>query len=275
MPETVRILEFELLLLAIARRYGLDLTGYARKSLMRRIQHFKEKAGLHHFSELLPRVLHDRTFFMRLLTDISVSVTELFRDPQVFFMVRRLIFPKLKAHPYLKIWHAGCATGEEVYSLAILLHECQLLERATIYATDISGSALDKARHGIYDKNELAKGLENYKKAGGIFDLKDYYIEKYEHIRFHRFLRASIAFAEHDLVSGAPFGEINLIFCRNVFIYFDRLLQNKVAQKFASSLVDGGLLVLGTSESLQFIEANRHFENLSAIHKLYRKIAAT
>lgn len=272
MPDvTLENLELELLLTALSKRYGLDLTGYARTSLRRRIKHFIDKIGLKCFSDLIPRVVHDYAFFLSLLADIAVSVTELFRDPQVFFSINKLLFPLLKDLPYIKIWHAGCATGEEVYSLAILLHEAKLLDKTTIYATDISYSSIEKARHGIYEKRELLKSSSNYKKAGGVMELKDYYIEKYEHIRFHSFLRQNITFAEHDLVSGDPFGEINLIFCRNVFIYFDRPLQNQVTHKFANSLVDDGILVLGTSESLQFLEMGQYFSSLLPKHKIYTK----
>lgn len=262
--------EFEGLLVGVARRYGVDLTGYSRISLMRRVSHFTKKSGIQ-FSELKPRVLGDQSFFQRFLNDISVSVTEFFRDPPVFFTVVKRVLPYLAHLPYLKIWHAGCATGQEVFSLAILLHEAKLLSRSTIYATDINHNSILTARQGIYEKKELLRSASSYKKSGGLYDLSDYYTEKYEHIRFCRFLRNRIAFAEHELVSQATLAEINVLFCRNVFIYFDRELQKKVIKKFSDSVVPGGFLVLGTSESLQFVDDQSSFENYFLPHRIYRR----
>lgn len=272
MPDkNINNLEFELLLTALTKRYGLDLRGYARTSLLRRLTYFLDTSKLNHLSELIPRLLHDHSFLVNLLSHIAVSVTEFFRDPHVFQKFRHSILPLLRSQPYLKIWHAGCATGEEVYSLAIILHELQMLDKSTIYATDINSEALDKARLGIYDKKELLRSKYNYKRSGGILDLSEYFSERYEYIRFHHYLRNNIIFAQHDLVSDDPFGEINIIFCRNVFIYFDRPLQNSTAQKFASGLIENGILVLGASESLQFVDTAHQFEEISPTYRIYRR----
>lgn len=271
MSETLNNLEFELLLSAIKRRYGVDLAGYARGSLMRRVEHFIGKFGLCHSSELLPRILQDRDFFCRFINDISVSVTEFYRDPSTFFTIATRVLPNLSHLPYLKIWHAGCASGQEAYSLAVLLYETGLLDKSTIYATDINHAALDRARQGIYEKAELLRALQNYKIAGGSSDLYDYCTEKYEYVRFHAFLRTRIAFAHHDLVSHTHFSEINLLLCRNVFIYFDRELQKILTEKFANSLVDDGFLVLGNSESMQFIDTRQQFDCQWAEHRIYKR----
>lgn len=271
MSELMSAYEFDGLLSEVDRRYGVDLTGYSRTSLMRRVSHFIRASNLNNASELPCRVVQDYAFFRRFLSEISVSVTAFFRDPHVFLAVAKRILPTFANFPYLKIWHAGCATGQEAYSLALLLHEAKLLSRSTIYATDIVPEALEAAREGIYEKAELLRSSSNYKKSGGVHDLSDYYTEKYDHVRFHRFLRGKIAFAEHSLISEAYLSEINLLFCRNVFIYFDRELQKKVAEKFSDSIVDGGFLILGTSESLQFIDVKNRFSNYSPLHKIYRK----
>lgn len=268
-------LKFELLLTTIHRRYEVDLAGYGQKSLRRRVLDFIKNNDISDVAELVPKVLNDRAFFVRLLSDMVVSVTEMFRDPSVFLALRTSILPRLKQLPYLKIWHAGCATGEEVYSLAIILHELDMLETATIYGTDICIPVLDKAKQGIYSNKDKARWEQNYISSGGRGNFSDYYLERYEHFRFHRFLRTNITFAEHDLVRKAPFGEVNLILCRNVLIYFDRPLQNQVAQTFAESLVDGGILVLGSNETLNFLDAKSHFSCLSSTTKIYEKLATT
>lgn len=268
-------LKFDLLLTSIHRRYGVDMTGYSQKSLRRRVLDFIKNNDIGDVADLLPRVINDRTFFVRLLSDMVVSVTEMFRDPPVFLALRQEILPRFKNFPYVKIWHAGCATGEEVFSLAIMLHELNMLETATIYGTDICLRVLDKAKQGIYSNKDLAKWEDNYIKSGGVCNFRNYFIERYEHFRFHGFLRKNITFAEHDLVRKEPFGEINLILCRNVLIYFDRPLQNQVTQTFAESLVESGVLVLGLNETLNFLEAKRHFLCLSSTAKIYQKLAAS
>lgn len=263
--------EFEYLLASVINRYGVDLTGYSRNSLMRRVINFKRKVGIAHLAQLSHRLLHDRSLFAHFLNDISVSVTQFFRDPQVFLSLKKLVFPVLSALPCIKIWHAGCASGQEVFSIAILLHEAGLLERATIYATDISSNALTQARESIYTLSELQTSKMPYEKAGGEFNLKDYYTEKYDYVRFKTFLRKKIIFAEHDLVTQAPLAQVDLLLCRNVFIYFDRALQKIVTEKFSDVLSDESFLVLGNSESLQFVDDKQNFFSLCPGKQIYQR----
>jgi len=267
----VEDLELELLLNGIFRRYGYDFRHYSQASIRRRVKHFLAKSGQEHITDITARMLHDQEFFKQLLEDFSVTVTEMFRDPDVYAALRRDVVPFLRTYPFLKIWHAGCASGEEVYSLAILLKEEGLYDRATIYATDFNETVLARAKQGIYPIGEVKKYIDNYRKAGGSGSLTDYFDAHYEAVIMSQALKKNITFARHNLVSDQVFGEMNLILCRNVLIYFDKTLQGRVLGLFDDSLVRGGFLCLGKKESLQFSEIYTHYEEVDKRMQIYRK----
>lgn len=268
-------IEIDLLLESIYRRYGYDFRAYARASIERRIRLFLSAAGCATVSEMIPQVLHDAAFFSRLLPYFSIPVTEMFRDPWVYLAVREQVVPLLRTWPHVKIWHAGCATGEEVYSLAIVLKEEGLYDRATIYATDFSGAALDQARAGTYEIDKLQEATRNYQQAGGKASLADYYHAAYGAAAMDPALRERIVFSGHNLASDSVFGEMHLVFCRNVLIYFNRELQDRALGLFAESLVHGGFLCLGSKESLQFSALHGHFEAVDRKARLYKKTGAS
>lgn len=259
--------EMTLLLEAMARCRGYDFRNYSPASLKRRVTSFMAKSGCRQLSELIPRLIHDRNFFDEMLLEITVTVTEMFRDPAVYRSLRNHVVPILKTYPTLRIWHAGCSTGEEVYSMAILLEEEGLLGRTQIYATDINEAALRQAKDGIYGIEKIKEYTANYQQAGGQHSLSDYYHAKYDSVIMRRSLGDRIVFAQHNLISDASFGAMHLIVCRNVLIYFDETLQNRVLKLFQESLVSKGLLLLGTKESLLFSEVKDHFCKLPGVEK--------
>jgi chemotaxis protein methyltransferase CheR len=265
-------IEIDLLLEAIFRRYGYDFRDYARASIERRIRLFLSGSGCATVSEMIPRVLHEAEFFSRLAPYFSIPVTEMFRDPWVYRALREQVVPLLRTWPHIKIWHAGCATGEEVYSLAIVLKEEGLYERATIYATDFSDTALEQARAGTYEIDRLQEATRNYQKAGGKASLADYYHAAYGAAAMDPALRERIVFSSHNLASDSVFGEMHLVLCRNVLIYFNRELQDRALGLFAESLVHGGFLCLGTKEDLQFSAVNGRFEAVDREARLYKKM---
>ncbi|OQX96483.1 chemotaxis protein CheR [candidate division KSB1 bacterium 4572_119] len=266
-------IEIELLLEAIYQKYGYDFRKYSRASIKRRILHRLAKTDLDSVSEMQHRLLYDVEFFDKLLLDLSVNVTEMFRDPNFYLDVRKEVFPVLKTYPYLKIWHAGCATGEEVYSLAIMLREEGLYDRALIYATDFNEVVLKKAKQGIIPLNEIQKYTANYQKAGGKESFADYYTAKYNSALIDQSLKKNIVFSDHNLATDGVFGEMNLIFCRNVLIYFKKELQNRVIGLFRESLCNLGFLCLGSKESLMFSEYEKNFEPTVKETKIFRKIS--
>lgn len=216
-------------------------------------------------------LIHDETFFNKLLLDLSINVTEMFRDPWVYTKVREIIVPHLKTYPYIKVWHAGCSAGQEVYSMGILLEEEGIKERAQIYATDFNEMILEKAKEGIYPMDAIREYTANYQKAGGKQSFSDYYTANYENVVIKQSLKDKVLFSSHNLVTDGVFGEMNLIFCRNVLIYFDRDLQNRVFKLFYDSLCPGGFLCLGSKESLKFSEVDDLFEPVAKREKIYRK----
>lgn len=272
-PVDVDAIEVDLLIEAIYRRYGYDFRSYARASLERRIRDFQASAGCASVSEMIPRVLHDAAFSARLVHHFSIPVTELFRDPWVYRAVREQIVPVLRTWPHVKVWLAGCATGEEVYSLAIVLRETGLCQRTTLYATDFNEEALARAREGIYPIERLPDASRNYQRAGGAGSLADYYHAAYDSAVMDGALRQRIVFASHNLVSDSAFGEMHLVFCRNVLIYFNPDLQERVLQLFSDSLVNGGFLCLGTKETLPFTPADAAFEAVDRKARIYKKRA--
>ncbi len=266
-------LEVELLLEAIFRRYGFDFREYAPASLKRRLGRRMQAEGLATVSALQERVLHDPLVMERLLLDLSVNVTAMFRDPGFYARLRELVVPLLRTYPFTRIWVAGCSTGEEVISLAILLSEEGLYERTRIYATDINEVVLDRARDGVYPLDKMREYTENYLRAGGTRAFSEYYVARYEGALFSRSLLDNVVFAQHNLVSDRGFNEFNLILCRNVMIYFDRPLQNRVHELFYDSLETFGVLGLGHKESLHFTPFEDRYEALDPQERLFRKVA--
>lgn len=264
-------IEITLLLEAIYRRYGYDFRSYTQASIGRQVRQFRLSSGCSTISEMIPKALHDEIFFSRLVRSFSVPVTELFRDPFVYKTVREKVVPVLRNWPHIKVWHAGCASGEEVYSLAILLKEEGLYERATLYATDFNEEVLERARTGIYDISKLREATRNYQQAGGQGSLSEYYHAGYDAAVMDAALRERMVFASHNLASDSVFGEMHLVFCRNVLIYFNRELQNRALGLFTESLVDGGFLCLGTKEDIQFTAASGDYEELDRQARIFTK----
>ena len=264
-------IEIELVLEGIHRRYGYDFRHYAMASLKRRLRRRMQLAGLEHLSQLLPAVIHDEAFFETFLKDLSITVTEMFRDPPFYKQLRKHVIPALKTYPFIKIWHAGCATGEEVYSLAIVLQEEGYLDRAQIYATDFNTHSLEVAREGIYALDKIQQYTANYNRSGGRASFSDYYRARFSAAKMDDALKRNITFAYHNLVTDGVFGEMNLIVCRNVLIYFDRTLQDHVLRLFFDSLCRRGFLCLGTKETPEFSGLASGFEQLSSKARIYRR----
>lgn len=265
-------LEIELLLEGVFRHYGFDFRSYAYASIRRRLWKRIEAEALTSISALQALVLHDTGAMQRLLLDLSVSVTAMFRDPAFYKVFRTEVVPLLRTYPFIRIWHAGCSTGEEVYSTAIILEEEGLLGRTRIYATDVNDAVLKQARAGIFPLNRMQEYTENYIRAGGARSFSEYYTAKYDGALFSPSLTRNVVFSQHNLVTDRSFSEFNVIFCRNVLIYFDRNLQNRVHALFYDSLVMFGILALGSKESLRFSQYEPCYEKLHPREKLYRKI---
>ena len=264
-------LEIELLLEAIYRHYGFDFRSYAFSSIRRRIWKRIGAEGLPNVSSLQERLLHDPQVMERLLLDLSINVTAMFRDPGFYRAFREQVVPLLRTYPFIRIWHAGCSTGEEVYSMAILLEEEGLLGRSRLYATDINEVVLQQARAGIFPLERMQEYTENYIKAGGKRSFSEYYTAKYDGALFSPTLTENVVFSQHNLVTDRSFSEFNVILCRNVLIYFDRDLQARVHGLFYDSLVTFGILGLGSKESLRFSQYEDCYEQIAS-EKLYRKV---
>jgi chemotaxis protein methyltransferase CheR len=269
-PEGPEI-ELELLLEAIFKKYQYEFRDYSRASLRRRLSQALLRFDLKTVSQLQERVLHEREFFPFLLNYLTVPTTELFRDPLYFQLLRTEIFPMLRTFPSLKIWIAGCSTGEEVFSLAILLREEGLLKKAIFYATDINPHSLEKARRGIFELEAVQKGSLNYRKMGGKGTLSDYYKAAYGAAQFDPSLIENTAFSDHSLATDSVFAEVQLVSCRNVLIYFNRDLQNRAFSLFKDSLARGGYLGLGSKETIQFSAYKNSFTRVVPDEQIYRK----
>ncbi len=265
-------IETEVLLEAIFRRWGYDFRHYARSSLRRRLNHRLGLSKLKHLSELIPRILRDEEFFNLLLKDLSVTVTEMFRDPDFYVALRKEVIPVLKTYPFVKIWHAGCATGEEVYSMAILLKEEGFYDRTRIYATDYNNHSLEVAREGVYSLENIRAYTKNYNAAGGTASFSDYYTAKYQAAKISESLKENVTFANHNLVTDGVFGEMNLIVCRNVLIYFDKVLQDRVLSLFRESLCRRGFLCVGSRETIDFSSVRNGFETVSEKSRVFRAL---
>jgi chemotaxis protein methyltransferase CheR len=265
-------LELQLLLEGVYRQYGFDFREYAPASLKRRVWRRMQKERLDTISALLEKVLHDPSCMERLLLDLSINVTSMFRDPTFYVAFREQVVPLLRTYPFTRLWVAGCSTGEEVYSLAILLSEEELYDRTRIYATDINEVVLDRARSGVFPLDRMREYTDNYIRAGGARSFSEYYLAKYEGALFDRTLTENVVWAQHNLVQDRSFNEFTVILCRNVMIYFDRPLQNRVHNLFYDSLERFGILCLGHKESIRFTEYEDCYEELDAQEKLYRRI---
>ncbi len=265
-------IEIDLLLEAIFRRYGYDFRSYARASVRRKVLGLAKRLGVERISELIPRLLHDQPLFGTLVGAFSTPVTEMFRDPPFFLFLREAVVPYLLTYPFVRIWLAGCATGEEVYSLAILLKEEGLFERATLFATDFVDASLNQAREGIYPLRAMKTNIHNYQQAGGNQLFSNYYHADYDSVIMDAKLKERITFANHNLVTDGVFSEMHLILCRNVLIYFNHTLQERVLNLFHESLLHGGFLALGSKESLRHHHVNAKFRELEPTWKVYRKI---
>lgn len=264
-------LEMALLLEAIFERYGYDFRHYSQASMKRRVQSILAALGFRRISELIPHVIHDEELFNRLFLALSINVTEFFRDPSFYSALRREVIPLLRTWPYIKVWHAGCATGHEVYSLAILLQEEGLYEKCLIYATDFNDVVISKAKEGIYPIEGIREYSESYLKAGGKKSFSDYYHARYDSVIMAQSLRSNIIFSKHNLTCDGVFGEMQLILCRNVLIYFDRTLQNHVLALLSESLCHQGFLGLGRKETLRFSDVSAKFTDLCRDEKIFRK----
>src|ERR671935_390246 len=268
----VEEIELQLLLEGVYRRYGFDFREYAPASLRRRVWRRMRAEGLTTIAGLTERLLHAPATMERLLLDLSINVTSMFRDPSFYVAFRAKVVPLLRTYPFTRIWVAGCSTGEEVYSLAILLQEEGVYERTRIYATDINESVLDRARAGVFPLDKMREYTQNYQRAGGKRAFSEYYLAAYDGAQFQRSLTENVVFAQHNLVSDRSFNEFNVIVCRNVMIYFDRTLQNRVHGLFYESLVHLGVLGLGHKEAIRFSPRADDYDELDAREKLYRKV---
>jgi chemotaxis protein methyltransferase CheR len=265
-------IEIELLLEGIYRRYGFDFRDYAPASLRRRVRRRMDGEQVKTVSALQNLLLHDPAVMERLLLDLSVNVTAMFRDPTFYLRFREKVVPTLRTYPFSRVWVAGCSTGEEVYSLAILLAEEGLADRVRIYATDINQAVLETAKLGVFPLDKMQEYTQNYIRAGGTRSFSEYYVARYDGARFSRSLADGVVFAQHNLVSDAAFNEFNTIVCRNVMIYFAQPLQEHVHRLFYESLATFGVLALGQKETIRFSPHELAFEELDADERLYKKV---
>jgi len=270
--EDLENLEIDLLLEGIYRQYGFDFREYARGSIKRRLWRRIYSEGLESISGLQERVLHDVETMNRLLEDLSINVTSMFRDPSFYLAIRSKIVPLLRTYPYIRIWNAGCSTGEETYSLAILLREEGLHNKTKIYATDINETVLGVAKAGRFPLERMRDYTENYIRSGGKAAFSEYYATDGNGARFHEALTENVTFAQHNLVSDRSFNEFNMILCRNVMIYFDSSLQDRVHELFYSSLGMFGVLALGKKESIKFTRHADSYEEIDHVEKLYKRV---
>lgn len=265
--------ELEVILQDLLDQYGYDFINYSRASLKRRIVRLISNDRFVSFAEFRYRLRNDREYFNRFVEQITVNVTEMFRDAGFYKTLREQVLPVLATWPMIRIWHAGCSTGEEVYSMAILLHEANLLSRSLLYATDINPAVLEKVRAGIFPLGAMKQYSESYIASGGKRDFSSYYTAQYSYAKFDEFLGQKIVLATHNLVSDESFNEFQLILCRNVMIYFDKPLQDRVLHLFYNSLETLGFLALGAKETVKFTDIQHHFKQLENREKIWRKMS--
>jgi len=264
-------LELRLLLEGVYRHYGYDFREYAFASLRRRVWRRVQAEQLGSITALTDRLLHDPGCMARLLGDLSINVTSMFRDPHFYVAFAEHVVPQLHTYPFTRIWVAGCSTGEEVYSLAILLTEHGLYDRTRIYATDINQLVLEQAREGVYALDRMQEYTENYIRAGGKRAFSEYYVAAYDGALFDAGLRENVVWAQHNLAQDRGFNEFQVILCRNVLIYFDKALQNRVHRLFYESLARFGTLCLGNKESIRFSAYESCYEEVDAAARMYRR----
>jgi chemotaxis protein methyltransferase CheR len=267
-------IELKLLMEAIYLKYSHDFRDYSGASQKRRVLHAMQQMDCASISELQARVLHDANAFMQLLQYLTIPTSEMFRDPGYYLALREHVVPHLQTYPSLKIWIAGCSTGEEVYSMAILLKEEGLLERSIIYATDITPQSLERARKGVFPLERMRAYTAAYQSAGGRGAFSDYYPAAYDSALFDRGLIDNVSFADHSLATDSVFSETHLVCCRNVLIYFNRKLQDRALGLFRESLCHRGFLGLGSKESIDFSSYAASFDPLVKAERIYRKVAA-
>lgn len=264
-------IELSLLLTGIATRYGFDFRNYAQASLRRRVRHAVEQEGVSNITQLQERILRDPACMERFIANLSVHVTTMFRDPQFYCVFRARVVPMLRTYPFIRVWHAGCSTGEEVYSLAILLEEEGLYERCRLYATDISDRLLRRAATGVFPLTDMREHTLNYQRAGGTRDFSSYYHAHEGHVIFAESLRRNMVFSQHNLVSDSAFNEFQVILCRNVMIYFDATLQRRVHTLFYESLCRFGVLGVGRKETIDLIAQRNCYREIGDNARLFRK----
>ncbi len=262
--------EVEILIYDVLEHYGYDFTGYSRASLKRRLLRLYGLDKQVSFAEFRYKVVSDSLYFKRFVEQITVNVTEMFRDPGFYRTLRTEVLPNLGTYPFIRIWLAGCSTGEEAYSIAIILKELNLLHKSLVYATDINPSVLEKAQQGLFPLSQMKQYSENYIASGGPRDFSSYYSANYSLAKFNGDLKEKMIFSTHNLVSDHSFNEFQLILCRNVLIYFDRELQFKVLQLFDNSLENLGYLALGTKETVDFSPISKRYKRLGT-EKIWRK----
>lgn len=263
--------EITSLLEIVYNKYGYDFRQYSRAHVKRRVRNFLSIRDIKSIPAVVNALLNDQMFASRFLQDLSITVTEMFRDPDFYKSLRQEVIPLLRTYPFIKIWHAGCATGQEAYSMAILLKEEGLYDRTTIYATDFNQDALDQAKSGIYSNKLMKEYTANYQLAGGKESFAEYYTSSYDMVIMNNSLKKNIVWANHNLVTDAVFAEVNLILCRNVMIYFDKDLQKHVLELFYKSLIKGGVLCLGSKESLRFSHYQEAYIEIDKRQKIFKK----
>jgi len=264
-------IEIHLFLEAMFLKYGYDFRGYSRAHIKRRLLKRMVQEKLENIMQLTDRLLNSKSFLEAILMDFSINATEMYRDPEFFLKLKNEVFPILNTYPQLRIWIAGCASGEEIYSLAILLKESGMLEKSVIYATDINEKILSVAKEGIYPINLIKEYSKNYLIAGGKDSLSDYYTAKYDSVKMNKNLMDNIVFSTHNLVTDGSFSDMHLILCRNVMIYFDKYLKSKTLNLFYETLNKGCFLCLGIKENLSFSNLTQEFSVFSESEKIYRK----
>jgi chemotaxis protein methyltransferase CheR len=267
----IESLEIELLLEGVFKHYGYDFRDYAKNTLLKKIYEQVRKEGLTSITGLLEKILHNPDCMERFVHSISIPVSTMFRDSNFFDTFRKKVVPLLRAYPFIRIWHVGCAKGEEAYSMAILLHEEGLYKKCRLYATDLNEDVIRQAKKGIYPLSRMQEYTRNYIDAGGTKSFSEYYTAKYDHVILRPWLRDNIIFSQHNLVSDGPFNEFNVILCRNVMIYFNKTLQNKAHELFYNNLVRFGFLGLGEQESIKFSAHEKRYQPLSGKSKIYKK----
>ena len=263
--------EISTLLETVYQKYGYEFRQYAQAHIRRRIISRMTITGLENISQMRSKILEDKTFASDLLHDFSITVTEMFRDKGFYRSLRENVIPVLKAHPSVKVWHAGCSTGQEVYSMAIIMKEEGIYDKTTIYATDFNQRALNQAKEGIFSNSKMKEYTINYQLSGGKESFSNYYTSFYDNVIMNQSLKKNIVWANHNLVTDSVFAEVNLILCRNVLIYFNKDLQKKVQRLFFNSLINGGILCLGSKEGLLYTNMSEEYIDLDKKQRIFKK----